>query len=241
MEYVWFVTGTSQGIGLEIVKQLIAVSSHTVFAGCRNPDSAADLQALKTSAKGILHIVTLDVDSQESIQNAADATKALLGDRGVDYLINNAAISEGFDTAFNMSAAGLMRTFQTNVAGPAQVTRAMLPLVERGNRKVVVNISSTAGTFGKDLGPIVASYSVTKAALNMLTLKQASERPDLIIFAVDPGWVRTAMGGEGVPVEAQDTVSNLPGHVAHLLTLFESATRKHSCKIWTHTGQELPW
>lgn len=87
---------TSQGIGLEIVKQLIAVSSHTVFAGCRNPDSAADLQALKTSAKGILHIVTLDVDSQESIQNAADATKALLGDRGVDYLINNAAIVSSF-------------------------------------------------------------------------------------------------------------------------------------------------
>lgn len=67
-----------------------------------------------------------------------------------------------------MSAAGLMQTFQTNVAGPAQVTQAMLLLVERGDRKVVVNISSTAGTFGKDLGPIVASYSVTKAALNML-------------------------------------------------------------------------
>lgn len=67
-----------------------------------------------------------------------------------------------------MSVPGLIETFRTNVAGPALVSHAFLSLLENGQKKVLVNISTTAGTFGKDLGPIVASYSVTKAALNML-------------------------------------------------------------------------
>jgi NAD(P)-dependent dehydrogenase (short-subunit alcohol dehydrogenase family) len=67
-----------------------------------------------------------------------------------------------------MSISGLTKTFQTNVVGPALVSQVFLPLVEKSNRKVIVNTSSSVSSFGKDIGPVVASYSITKTALNML-------------------------------------------------------------------------
>ena len=67
-----------------------------------------------------------------------------------------------------MSISSLTKTFHSNVAGPALVSQVFLPLVEKSKRKVIVNTSSVMGSFGKDMGSIVASYSISKAALNML-------------------------------------------------------------------------
>lgn len=82
---------TSRGIGLEIIKQLTSITTHIVFAGCRNPRYATDLQALTKDAKGTLHIVALDVNDEQSVQQAAKAVKSILGDQGLDYIVNNAA------------------------------------------------------------------------------------------------------------------------------------------------------
>jgi NAD(P)-dependent dehydrogenase (short-subunit alcohol dehydrogenase family) len=67
-----------------------------------------------------------------------------------------------------MSISGLSKTFSTNVAGPALIAHIFLPLIEKSNRKVIVNTSTTVSSFGKDMGLIAASYSISKAALNML-------------------------------------------------------------------------
>lgn len=71
-------------------------------------------------------------------------------------------------TAFKSSTSDLTQTFIANVAGPAQVSQAFLPMIEKSNKKTIVNISSGLGSFGRGFGPINANYSVTKAALNML-------------------------------------------------------------------------
>jgi NAD(P)-dependent dehydrogenase (short-subunit alcohol dehydrogenase family) len=67
-----------------------------------------------------------------------------------------------------MSISGLTKTFHTNVVGPALMAQLFCPLVEKSKRKVIVNTSSGIGSFGGDTGSIVASYSISKAALNML-------------------------------------------------------------------------
>ena len=62
-----------------------------------------------------------------------------------------------------------MDTFKTNLVGPAFVAQSLIPLVEKSSKKTIVNVSSTVGSIGIDMfGKIAASYSVSKAALNML-------------------------------------------------------------------------
>ena len=72
------------------------------------------------------------------------------------------------DSAFEGDVDTLLRTFKTNVAGPAHVSHAFLPLLEKGRKKTIVNISSTAGSIGADWSSIQTSYSISKTALNML-------------------------------------------------------------------------
>ena len=72
------------------------------------------------------------------------------------------------DGAFEGNVDVLMKTFVTNVAGPVYVSHAFLPLLEKGGKKTIVNISTTLGSIGTDFGPGQTSYSISKAALNML-------------------------------------------------------------------------
>lgn len=83
---------TSRGIGLQFVKQLSASPKNIVIASCRKPDTASDLKALQISAKGKLHIVELEVTNETSIKAAAAKTSEILGGKGLDYLLNNAAV-----------------------------------------------------------------------------------------------------------------------------------------------------
>ncbi|KAI0628066.1 C-factor [Trametes polyzona] len=230
----WLITGTSRGIGLELTKQLVADSSNIVIAACRNPDKADALHALKNGAKGALHVIRLDVADEQSIKASRAAVEQILGDKGLDYLYNNAAINEGFDTAFTLDAATAVRTFQANVVGPALIAQTFLPLLEKGTRKVIVNMSSGLASIGIGGGPKCATYSISKTALNMLTYKQKVERPDIISVVVDPGWVKTDMGGEGAMLEPEFSVSNI-------LKVVTSLTAKDSGKFFKYNGEELPW
>lgn len=67
-----------------------------------------------------------------------------------------------------MDLDNVQTAFATNVVGPAHVAQAYLPLVAKSAAKTIVNVSSTLGSLGTDFGPHFASYSISKAALNML-------------------------------------------------------------------------
>ncbi|KAA1474988.1 C-factor [Dentipellis sp. KUC8613] len=230
----WLITGTNRGIGLEFVKQVLQSPSNIVIAACRNPTAADALKTLAASYPDRLHITTIDIGDAESIKASVEPVKSLLEEKGLDYLVNNAAITEGNDSAFGMSLDGLMRSFKINVAGPALVSQAYLPYLLKGRRKVIMSFTSGIASIGLDYGAKNASYSISKTALNMLTYKQATERPDVIAFVVDPGWVKTDMGGEGAMIEAQESVS-------HLLKLITGATQESSGKFFRYTGEVLPW
>ncbi|CCM06001.1 uncharacterized protein FIBRA_08244 [Fibroporia radiculosa] len=225
---------TSRGIGLELVRQLVASPTNIVIATCRSPSKAGALQALRSSAKGELHVVELDTGSETSIRESVPVVAAILGDRGLDYLYNNAGIMEGNDSPFDFSYSGLLQTLQTNVAGPALLAQLYLPYIEKSKRKVIVNVTSGLASIGTDFGEKNATYSVSKTALNMLTYKQAKTRLDLISYVVDPGWVKTDMGGADAAMEVQDTVSRQ-------LKIATSVTSKDSGKFFRHDGEEIPW
>ncbi|CCM06007.1 uncharacterized protein FIBRA_08250 [Fibroporia radiculosa] len=236
--FTWLITGASRGIGLEITRQLSTSSSNVVIATCRNPEGATALQALKGDAKGEMHIVKLDIVSEASIRESVPLVGKILGDRGLDYLYNNAAITEGNDSAFDFSYSGLLQTLQANVAGPALLAQVYLPYLEQGKRKVIVNVTSGLASIGTDFGAKNATYSLSKTALNMLAYKQAKARPDFIAYVVDPGWVKTGesfdMGGAGAIMEPHETVSRQ-------LKIATTVTLNDSGKFFRHDGEEIPW
>ncbi|KAI0779719.1 NAD-P-binding protein [Fomes fomentarius] len=233
--YIWFITGTNRGVGLELTRQLLEVPSNTVIAACRSPSKATALQTLQHSAKGTLHIVELEVTDRESVQAAEVEVARLVGDRGIDYLINNVGVNlVQEDQAFSMDIDILQQVFATNVAGTASVSQVFLPLVEKSTKKTIVNISSTYGSVSADFGPLHASYSISKNALSMLTYKQAKERPDLTVVAMCPGWLQTDMGGPN----AMNHVSvGVHGVIKTVLSL----APENSGQFRNHEGGFVAW
>ncbi|KAI0641285.1 NAD-P-binding protein [Trametes meyenii] len=235
----WLITGSSRGIGLEIVRQLLASPNNLVIAAVRNPEKAAALNALKASAQGTLHVVQVDVSDFESIRALAKQLDPILGPVGLDYLINNAAIYTN-DTAFTLDPENILNLVRTNVAGPALITQIALPYLTKGQDKKVVHLSSGAGSigsvgnWGEALAIGGASYSISKTALNMLVTKQRFEHPELTVFPLCPGWVKTDMGGKGAVLEVEDSV-------AGILKVVTSATHADSGRFLRNTGEEYPW
>ncbi|KAI0737529.1 NAD-P-binding protein [Daedaleopsis nitida] len=232
---IWFITGTNRGIGLEMTRQLLESPLNTIIAACRNPLNATALNELANDAKGQLHVVKLVVDDERSIRACANEVAQIIGDKGVDYVVNNAAVNTGHeDYAYSMDVGTMVEVFKTNVAGPAYVAQAFRSLLEKSRKKTIVNISSTLGSVGSDFGAWHASYSVTKAALNMLTYKLAKDRPDITVVSMCPGWLQTDMGGPG----ATHPVSVGAGG---MLNVIQSLTPEKTGKFFNFKGEEVPW
>ncbi|KAI0325666.1 NAD-P-binding protein [Cubamyces sp. BRFM 1775] len=231
----WLVTGASRGIGFELVRQLLASPENLVVAACRNPTTATALRHLQEHARGTLHIIHMDVSDFDSVRASAKSLEPILGEVGLDYLINNAGIATR-DTSFTLDPDELLRIVRTNVAGPALVSQTCLPFLQKGKRKVILNISSTAGSLAtvEDIGGRHTSYAISKAALNMLTLKQKAERPDIITVTLCPGWVKTDMGGEEAYVDTEESISKI-------LAIIASVTATDSGKFVRYTGETIPW
>ncbi|OJT07885.1 hypothetical protein TRAPUB_1217 [Trametes pubescens] len=235
----WLITGASRGIGLELVRQLLASPSNTVIAACRTPSTASALAALKDTAKGTLHVVQLDMADFESIRVLPGVLARILGGQGLDYLINNAGILKG-DTPLTLDADVLLETLRTNTVGPALLTAACAPLLDAGARKTVLNVSSGLGSIaGADKVPgtgprAVASYSMSKAALNMFTYKLKMEKPEWVAITLAPGWVKTDLGGADAALEVADSVKGI-------LKVVMEATVADSGKYLRWDGEVLPW
>jgi NAD(P)-dependent dehydrogenase (short-subunit alcohol dehydrogenase family) len=146
----------------------------------------------------------LDVTDERAILSFADRVIAELG--GVDVLVNNAAVLLGEDESVLTAAPDeFRRSMAANVYGPLVLSQALMPgMLERGYGRIV-NVSSGAGQLSSmtDYAP---PYSLSKAALNALTrlLAHAGRGHNVLVNAVDPGWVRTDMGGPSAPRSARE-------------------------------------
>ncbi|OJT03281.1 hypothetical protein TRAPUB_6149 [Trametes pubescens] len=234
----WLVTGANRGIGLELVRQLLASPSNLVVAACRTPAKATALEDLKKTAKGTLHIVQLDVSDFDNIRALPAQLEPILGTTGLDYLVSNAAIFVQ-DTPFTLDPEGLLSLVRTNVAGPALLAQVALPFLSAAPTKKVLHISSTAGSIASvvQMPPAYAanaSYPISKAALNMLVYKQKVERPDLTVIALCPGWVQTDMGGSGASLTPEKSVSGI-------IKVITTATSEDSGKFLRYDGESVPW
>jgi NAD(P)-dependent dehydrogenase (short-subunit alcohol dehydrogenase family) len=137
----------------------------------------------------------MDVSDSQSIRKAA----MWLAEREptLDVLINNAGIyPDGRHSILNISRDQLGETFQTNTFGPIEVTQTFLPLLRKSTAARVINVSSGYGQLD-GLSAQVPSYCLSKLALNGVTLMMADmlKADSIAVNSIDPGWVRTRMGG----------------------------------------------
>ncbi|HEX4534165.1 MAG TPA: SDR family NAD(P)-dependent oxidoreductase [Rhizomicrobium sp.] len=201
---VALVTGANQGIGLQIAKDLVG-HGFTVLAGSRN------LANGESAAKSIgAHAIQLDVTDAASIAAAAARITAEYGK--LDVLVNNAGISkvgkqEGKveDIAKNgrLSVVPLddvRAIYDVNVFGVIAVTQAMIPLLRKSSAARIVNVSSGVGSLARTLGPggahlreIFGAYSISKAALNSITVGFAIEleKDGIKVNGACPGFTKT--------------------------------------------------
>ncbi|SCV74886.1 BQ2448_7915 [Microbotryum intermedium] len=257
----YLITGASRGLGFETARQLLALSeSNIVFAAARDPRSSKALQALAEQYKPRLHLVTLDTTSQVSVDVSsfmfdsvpppptlsdfllilflaavAQVTK-ILGDQGLDALLNNAGVFSGGPTTFSTADKdSLIADISTNLYGVIYTTQGFLPLLKKGEKKQIFVTSSIMGSMGDDLGKTAyaINYSVSKAAVNMWTLKVANELgPEgFPVIPFHPGYVKTDMnGGTGGEITPQVSVEKT--YVAR--TLFPYVLR---LTVFIHDGE----
>jgi NAD(P)-dependent dehydrogenase (short-subunit alcohol dehydrogenase family) len=178
------VTGANRGLGLEVARQL-AAAGFEVLAGAREPGGVPEIEGVRA--------VRLDVTDQQTVGALRRETGAL------DVLVNNAAIH--YDTWQSVLTADLdvvREALETNTLGAWRVAMAFAPLLRESPHGRLVNVSSGSGqlTGMRDGAP---AYSISKAALNALTLMLADalRRDRVLVNAVCPGWVATDMGGPG--------------------------------------------
>jgi NAD(P)-dependent dehydrogenase (short-subunit alcohol dehydrogenase family) len=223
------ITGANRGLGLEFSRQY-AAEGWSVLATCRHPEAASALEDLRRV--GDIRVIELDVTDQASIRRAAKQIET-----PIDLLINSAGIGGPPDQRtgkVDYEAWGAV--FDVNTMGPLRVTEAFVPHLERSRRKLIVTISSGMGSIGDNSSGGSIPYRSSKAAVNMVMRTAAIDlKPrGIIAVVINPGWVRTDMGGANAPLTAAQSV----GAMRHLIASLGPA---QTGKFFNYDGGEYPW
>ncbi len=120
--------------------------------------------------------------------------------------------------------------------GMALLTRALLPNLRAGRRRVIVNITSQLGSMTNAEQGFSYAYCLSKAAVNMLSRQEHLElsREGFTVIPLDPGWNRTDMGGAQAPLEPRNTVRGM-------VDLIERLGPDDSGKFFVHDGTIEAW
>ncbi|KAK5867882.1 hypothetical protein PBY51_012338 [Eleginops maclovinus] len=249
------VTGASRGLGLQIVDILASggFSPGKIIATTRNPANTQKLQELAEKHPNV-HIITLDVLNQQSIENCVEEVGQLVQGEGLNCLINNAGINVVADF-HTVTAEKMMENFNTNAVAPLMITKAFLPLLKLAaskggaggasgmgiQRAAVINMTSLLGSVELNWGERANNfkwypYRTSKSALNMVSRCMAVDlEPDgILCMAIHPGWVRTDMGGSQAPLSPDESISSV-------LSVIGGLTEKDHGSFLNFTGEVLPW
>jgi NAD(P)-dependent dehydrogenase (short-subunit alcohol dehydrogenase family) len=181
---VWFITCAGRGMGVDIAKAALAAGNAVVATG-RNTETVAGAVG---EADDLL-VVELDITSLASAEAAVEAAVDRFG--RIDVLVNNAG---NFYAGFfeELTPEQMERQIATNLIGPMNVTRAVLPVMRKQRSGKVVSISSTAGIVGQEF---CSAYAAAKFGLEgwMESLRFEVEPFGIHTTIVEPGFFRTEL------------------------------------------------
>ena len=198
MIYNILLTGANRGLGLALTK-LLLLDGHRVYT--INRHRSEGLSRLHREYPNHLHMYTGDLSSEVSIKKALEG---ILEAGYLDMVINNAAVHldqnpnriEKVDFSVNE------QTFRVNSIAPLMILKYALPLIRKGRKKLIVNVSSEAGSIQNAWRKSEYAYCMSKAALNMASQILQNDLKDegIKVLALHPGWFSSDMGGADAPI-----------------------------------------
>jgi len=227
------ITGSNRGLGLEWARQY-AEAGWRVYATCRHPQGADELQALAAGHDNLtLHC--LDVTDAAHIERLSRE----LSGTPLDLLVNNAGV---YFERWNRDPLGSIvyreweETFRVNTLGPMRMCEAFADHLAHSRRRLAVSINSHMGSIADISDGRNYAYRSSKAALNATMKGVAAElQPRGVgVLLLHPGWVRTRMGGDEAPYTPQESV-------AGMRALVERFSMAQSGRFFRFDGSELPW
>ncbi len=225
------VTGANRGLGLEFTRQYLA-EGHAVIAVCRDPSRARDLQSVARGPKAALTLVAADVTDGDSVRRAAGEVQ-----NAVDILINCAGVIGARGQRLgSIDYEDWRHVLDVNLMGPARMCEAFLEHVARSERRITVTITSGMGSLADNTSGGSIPYRTSKAAVNMLMRSAAIDLKSrgITCVVVNPGWVKTDMGGPNATLSPQESVSALR-------RLIERLGPGDSGRFYNHDGREYAW
>lgn len=240
---IYCVSGANRGLGLEFVRQLAANKDNFILATVRN--EGADLADLKAVASPSTHVLVCDTGSPDTIRTFASEAARLLEKQGgqkIDYLLNVAGVNYAPELgSLSINQDALNTNMRINVVGPAKVVEFLLEKDLLSPKVRILNMTSGLGSMAKssEIKPRkCVVYSISKAGVNMLTVHQSEDLkgklPDVAVITVDPGWVKTRMGGDGALIEPHESIGGM-------LKIIHNVTGKDNGKFFNYDGSEQPW
>jgi NAD(P)-dependent dehydrogenase (short-subunit alcohol dehydrogenase family) len=198
------ITGANRGIGLALTRVFLE-KENVVIAACRTPSIA--LKELEMIHADRIDLVQFDVTDEPAVMDVANQVREQRD--AIDVIINNAAImpEQGSESILELDLRLIADAFDTNVLGCARVTRAFYPLLKQSRRPRILNLTSGLGSISHKDAPEYYPYSISKAALNMLTRTMSFEfaAKGIVTVAISPGWVKTDMGGEEAELTPEES------------------------------------
>ena len=226
------ITGANRGIGLEFARQYLA-DGWQVYAACRDPASASELRRLAQASDDNLLILALNVTDPETVK----AVAAQLDGQAIDLLLNNAGVGGARgQTVGNIDYKAWAKVLDVNTMGPVRVAEAFVDHVARSERKLIVTLTSGMGSLADNISGGSIAYRSSKAAVNMVMRSLAIDLAprSITCVVVNPGWVRTDMGGAHATLTPAESVSMLR-------RLIETLGPAESGKFFNYDGSEYAW
>lgn len=244
------VTGASRGIGLGFVRALIADASVAhVFAACRRPRAAGELDALVREHGARLRTLTLDVTDEASVTDAAAQTAGTAA--RLDLLINCAGVLHETPSLAperrleDVTARNLVRGFEVHAVGLALLAKHFAPRFDRRDRAILASLSARVGSIGDNRLGGWYGYRASKAAHNMilrnLSIELRRRSRGVICVALHPGTVDTELSRPfqaNVPAERLFSVERA---VRQLLGVIDGLSEDSNGRFYAWDGQEIPW
>lgn len=202
------VTGASRGVGRQIALGLAEKGCNLVLHS-RDKEHTAELKK-QLEDKGLkIFDLEADLSNPEDAIEMARKAEELTG--GIDVLYNNAAVSVQWKDDFNAPIEEYQLLFNVNVISPIKICDVILPAMRKRGFGRIVNVTS-----GIQDQPELTPYAVSKAALDKYVKDIAVklEESDVLMNLLDPGWLKTDLGGSEAPNNVE---SVLPGALVPVL------------------------
>ncbi len=243
------VQGASRGIGLAMLRQLLARHADgRVVATCRQPDQAEALQALAAGSGGRVRVIALELTDEASISAAAERSAEFIDELQLILNVGGFLHRPGQMPERRLAeveSANLIASFAVNAAGPLLVAKHFQRFLPRTGRAVFASLSARVGSIGDNrLGGWYA-YRGAKAAQNMFTrclsVELVRRHRGLICVALHPGTVDTELSRPFQARVAEEKLFSVARAASQLLDVIAALTVEDNGAFIAWDGQRVEW